>query len=546
MVSVFLNLPGRRALVGLTAALALLAGAPAAAGAETVRVTGKWQCNNAGTVTPIAGARLEVWSEGTGGYYLVGWADEKVGTLHTASDGRFNFTETSTYGARLYVKLVLNDDAGVSLGDWYSLSDWNAQTDTVGTAYAGRGTPPPNRVVNLGTWEISRGGGSGTPKCAVWQGAHNAYANYRQVIGGAPPAGHFSISADFPCCAMPFTTLDTGHWPIDYPTGYRSDPEGGFSTVFQEFAESVRHSLDGNSTHYLFDAVRFAYTRSHSLCTNTNQGFAFDAGWGEYWAHRLATCVNNPSDYTYEGNVATALDNLEKCSSRPLMVRVLRENPVDIHSFDEFKAKWDALVGRRPCLPRPPDVTATEGGPPGRGAAAIAAALQERIAEMKRLLAALNRRMKTGRGRARNPGRCPNGPACVLPIARLIQPAVISTQVEQAKLVLGRLRSALDGARRANFVPTFDQARFFTALAADRTAFERANQAIVINGLRSSIQAIRSKPGFGPGESTAVFRGLNQRLSLLTRARRRHGATPSSVASLLSPPSPSDSVRRRR
>ena len=128
----------------------------------------------------------------------------------------------------------------------------------------------------------------------------------------------------------------------------------------------------------------------------------------------------------------------------------------------------------------------------------------------------------------------------------VLRPA-INAQIQQAKLVIARLQSGLDAARRANFMPDFAQANLYNALTADRSSFERANQAIVINGLKSSVQTIKSKSGFNPAETTATFRRLNSRLSLLTRARNRRITTPTSVETLFSPPeAPVDGVRRVR
>src|SRR5947208_3130702 len=301
-----LPVKGRSVLLALVAAVTLLAAAPAVSSASvSFNVTGKWVCSNRGTVKPVAGARVELWHD------ISYWFDDKLGATHTASDGSFSFGVRADSNFDLYAKVVLNDDNGTSLGDWYSFSDWDTDTNTVGS-HSG--------TVGLGTWQISKDNGSGTPKRAIWPGAHNAYGNYRTVIGARPPDSHFSVSADFPCCGTPFSTLDTVHWPSGYATGTGgSDPDGGYSTSFHEFAHSVRHSFDGNFAHFLFDAARFGYPRTHSLCSNTNQGFAFNEGWAEYWAHTLGSCTSNTQDFNYEGNVATALDGLEKCSSRPTM-----------------------------------------------------------------------------------------------------------------------------------------------------------------------------------------------------------------------------------
>jgi hypothetical protein len=516
-------------IVVLLAALALLAMTPAASEAVTFNVTGKWTCSNRGKVIPIAGARVELWHE------ISYWPDDKLGSRHTASDGSFNFGVQAGSNFDLYAKLVLNDDNGTSLGNWYSFSDWDTETSTVGS-HSG--------TVNLGTWQISKDNGSGTPKCAIWQGAHNAYGNYRQVIGSRPPDSNYSISADFPCCGTPFTTRDTTRWPSGYQTGSSGDPDGGFSVNFHEFAHSVRHSFDGNFTHFLFDVGRFGYAQNHSLCSNTNQGFAFNEGWAEYWAHTLTTCGDG-TNFNFEGNVATALDGLEKCSSRPTLVRVLRENPGSIHSYSEFKAKWDAIVGPRPCLIRP--ITGIEGVENSLSSAQLTSEVQKQISGLNRLIASLSRQLTTAKRRALSPGRCSIARLCVTGVQKLIEPSAINAQIQQAKLVLARLQAGLDAARRANFAPDFAQANLYNTLAADRSSFERANQAIVINGLKSSVNTVKTKSGFNPAESTAEFRRLNQRLSLLTSARNRRIETPASVESLFSAPTaPIDGVRRVR
>ena len=172
---------------------------------------------------------------------------------------------------------------------------------------------------------------------------------------------------------------------------------------------------------------------------------------------------------------------------------------------------------------------------------------QQQIAAVNRLIARLSRQLNPARRLARSVGACQLARQCLPGIEKLSEPSAINAQILQAKLVRARLQAALAAARRANFVPTFDQATFFTALAANRSSFERANQAIIINGLKSTMQTIKSKPGFDPAESTSTFRLLNRRLSLLTRARNRRITTPSSVGLLFSAPTvPVDAVRRVR
>src|SRR4051794_20384387 len=101
----------RRVIVALLGALALLAVTPAASEAVSFNVTGKWVGNNRGTVSPIAGARVELW------HSIDYWFADTLGSTHVANDGSFNFGVRADSNFDLYAKVVLNDDNGVSLGN---------------------------------------------------------------------------------------------------------------------------------------------------------------------------------------------------------------------------------------------------------------------------------------------------------------------------------------------------------------------------------------------------------------------------------------------
>jgi hypothetical protein len=504
-----------RTLVALMAAVAILVALPAAANADvSLTVKGRWTCSNRGTVTPIAGARVEFWED------ISFWPDDKVGATHTAADGSFRFDVRANDNFDLYVKLMLNDDDGVKLGDWYSFSDWGTETSS---------TRSHSGTVDLGTWQIDRDGGRGTPKCAIWQGAHNAYANFRGLTGLRPPDSTYSISADFPCCGVPFTTTDTTRWPVGYQTGYPGDPDGGYSVNFHEFAHSVRHSYDGGTAHFLFDAARFSYLQNHNLCSNTNPGFAFNEGWAEYWAKTLTTCAGDPTNYSYEGNVATALTGLEKCAGRATMARILRQSPGSIHSYQDFLAKYNATVSQRFCTIG--GVTGTVNVEPSLTAQQQTSSIQGQITALQGLIGRLSRQSAGARRQARTVGGCAAARRCGPAVEKLIAPSALATQIAQAKLVLGRLRAGLAAAKAQPDLAALD------ALAANRGAFDRANQRLVLAGLKAGVKAVRSD---GPAKATANgdFRRLQSRVSLLTRASRRGTATPPQVATLFAAPSP--------
>jgi hypothetical protein len=528
----------RRLLIALLGCLVVAGLAPAAGSAAVnFQVKGKWTCNNNGVRIPMSGVRVELWHE------ISYWPDDRLGAAHTGADGSFTFSVRANSNFDLYAELVLDDDKGVYLENWYSPWTWNTSTDTVHSR---------SGVVDLGTWEISRSGGaSGSPKCAIWQGAHNAYADYQRIVGSRPPQGSYSIQADFPCCGTPFTTLTATQWPAGYKTGTgSSDPDGGFSVNFHEFAHAVRHTFDaafpilsgGGFNHFLADAYRFSYPQNHTLCKTTNEGFAFNEGWAEYWARTPGTCGDG-SNFSQEGNVATALTGLEKCADRPTMVRVLQNNPNAIHSFAEFRDKFFALVGPKACVLasigsvlEPLDTLSAD---------QLTADVLRQIAAQRQLIKTLSKQMTRSKARARRPGGCSRARVCLPAIEKLIEPSALNAQIAGAKLVLARLQSGLDAARKAQFMPDLTKQAFYTTFQADRKGFERANQAIVINGLAQSIKTLKSKSGFGAARSTAEFRRLSSRLSRLMRARKRKASTPSDVQSLFAPPSsPLDGVRR--
>ncbi len=511
------------ATIALVVTLALLAlGTASADAAVTFEVKGKWTCNNRGTVIPIAGARLELWRD------VSYWADDKVGTAgHTASDGSYKFGVRANGNFDLYVKIVLHDDRGVRLENWYSPWVWSTETSAT-RSHAG--------VVDLGTWQISKDKGASTPKCAIWQGAHDAYTNYRQVVGSNPPSANYLIDAEFPCCGTPFTTRDTTRWPAGYRTGSGStDPGGPFSVSFHEFAHSVRHTLDGNFGHFLLDVGRFGYARNHSPCLVTNAGFAFNEGWAEYWARTPQTCAD-PTNMSQEGNVAAALTSLERCVDRPSMVSVLRQSPGAIHSFSEFQARFFQIFGRRVCTFQP-----FPGGEVGQAALTaqqLRRNVEREIDAQKKLISSLSGQERRSRTRARTPGRCASARLCRAAIENLIEPSGLNVQVQQAKLVLDRLQDGLAQARRMNFQFTtdFQQREFYDKLEDERRTFERANQAIIIDGLAQSIAAIKSARGFRRARSTDLFRTLDRRFDSLTSVRARRQRTPAGLVSLYSEP----------
>jgi hypothetical protein len=297
-------------------------------------IDGSWFCNNVGTVSPVEGARVEFWQQESS---IVDWFDQHISNTHTDANGQYSGAFSSHHRHRMYARLVLNDDQGARLHNWWIDSSWCIDTPT--------GLNTSGLIHN--DLVIAQDGGNGTPLCAIWQGARMAVQDYIATIGEAPPGGPYDIDIDYNLFSYPWSTLGTTHWPYGYVTGGAYGPNASYSVNFHEFGHTVRHSLDGNFAHFLYDAVRFWYARTHNPidCGGTNHGFAFNEGWAEFWATDWgaeppgAPCEQT-TDIEQEGDVAAMLYALSLCSDvgRAGMVSILRENPGSIHSFPDFEA----------------------------------------------------------------------------------------------------------------------------------------------------------------------------------------------------------------
>jgi len=175
-------------------------------------------------------------------------------------------------------------------------------------------------------------------KCKTFQNMLTTLIDYKTKTGISPPV---AIEVDLDSVingGTPYSTTDTIH----VPTGYINYFGGDYldlTSCKHEFAHIIRHYYDGSYAHFLSDVASYWYLRNHDCTLQTNYGFAFNEGWAEYWAN---SCLSSTgTDYTIEGNVATALRKLKtKCLSTELkMVNVLKTYPGSIHSFAEYNNK---------------------------------------------------------------------------------------------------------------------------------------------------------------------------------------------------------------
>ena len=139
----------------------------------------------------------------------------------------------------------------------------------------------------------------------------------------------------------PYSTTDVVRIPNNYPVN-----SVDLETAKHELAHTVRHSLDGSLAHFAWDATRFWYLRTHTCGTKSNEGYAFNEGWAEFWANEcFGTYGGKTTDYEYEGNVANALRKLKSdcVSNDEKFIKVLKKG--GIHSFSDFNNRHKELYG---------------------------------------------------------------------------------------------------------------------------------------------------------------------------------------------------------
>jgi hypothetical protein len=267
---------------------------------------------------PVEGALVEIYRD-------VRWAfDQRVGSTITGPDGGFEVRLWADDEDTYYAKLRLNDVAGVYLRDW-----WNGAIKDYNSFNRGSNSQP---VIDVGETIITRDGGHGTPKVAVWQGGRAAYQEFSHTFNAPPPTGDYEIVNQNTVTGMTWTARSTTNYEegtatYKYNNGApiaRSDPTFdpylsqmiNYSTNFHEFGHALRHTIDGDQTHFTNDASRWTYARKHGWCGSNLvdiEAFAFNEGWAEFWsmdtgADFQANCPSvSVADMTKEGAVMNDL-----------------------------------------------------------------------------------------------------------------------------------------------------------------------------------------------------------------------------------------------
>lgn len=207
--------------------------------------------------------------------------------------------------------------------------------------------------------------------CETFALGHTVLADFVAVRGAPPPSGGLTIRR--------WTTLG-GAGVIPYTdhdwvtVGNDWVRFGGLPTLFHEFGHSVRHVDDGDGAHFAGDVIRYAYARVHGGCETFQAGFAFNEGWGNYWAAErggapVGGCAGasvGATDWT-ELLIAARLVALANAVSSvsatraAFMLAVSRSRPGAIHTLRDFEEAYCAMpgapasqcVGGRPRRPAP-------------------------------------------------------------------------------------------------------------------------------------------------------------------------------------------------
>ena len=209
--------------------IASVLAAPATARVSTYK--GQFQCDDRGSVAPLAGMNVELWERGSPDFLPVEWVGHRVDQDFTTADGSFAMT-TEDNNDNYFVRMALRDAYGVHLRDFWGINDWSVDTGQ-------RRNDVP--VQDYGGLLFSTPGQS--HKCAIWAGVHAAYERYRAEIGSELPSHGVELQADAVTAGVPFTPGTSILWPGGFPVGYGGG--GDDSITRHEFGHVIRHGFDG-------------------------------------------------------------------------------------------------------------------------------------------------------------------------------------------------------------------------------------------------------------------------------------------------------------
>jgi hypothetical protein len=430
-------------------------------------IRGQFSCINRGVWRPLDGVQVEIFR------YRSDWHDDWVGSTFTDDQGNFNVELFASREGDYYARMRLFNQL-VQLEDACNSSVWSWDTPH----HSNKGG-----LIDVGSWVISRDGGKGSPRAAVWQGCRDAIKDFLNVTAGEPTAwranGFLNIIVFRG--SGPLTWFDEIHWNHGSPTGEDDNP---YRVCVHEYGHVIRDKLDGDIWHWHADDVHYVYARNHTNCNGPDvfgialdeKGYAFHEGWAEYWSHDTPCCMNAFGNEAIEGTVAFDLKKLEDKVGRSAMVRVLARGENLIHSDSEFRREFTKEF---PGLPLD-DLTFGCGG-------AMPFAIQEphvfkpadQVRQSELLLAAIKSREKTIRDlRARQ--RAASG----------MRHFVLRAAAEECTLIVERLRSQLADLKAQ--IPPKRELQRRVILRRQMAEFRAKRRAIQLRALRDALTKVRS------------------------------------------------------
>lgn len=497
---------------GLIVTIACLASVVASSAAADYTARGTVKCANKADSIPLGKARVELWDDGDA------W-NSFIKATYTDTNGTFKIsvnTDEPKGGddddVFISVQLTTPDE----LVEVFDQGDfWNGPDNLDSKSRSNASGKVDFRTF---TWahSVSYTTGkpvtSGTPACAVFLGARRAANDYRSVTGSSLPFPYDIVNGAF-TAGVPYTNNDQTAWPPDYRTGrfednpkYASVQRNRYQTSFHEFAHVFRHHFDGSYAHFLHDVGDHGYAQQHWTCKHTNPGEAFNEGWALFWESLKAvgTCPENPTSLEYEGNVANRLQYAESCSSRKIMVDVLRKNPGRMHRFGDFasyladvKPKCAADANSVPFKVKGAaqslKVKAAQSLPPPDelplSTAHLEAEASARIGRLQARSANLAKQLRAARARRLQRSSCRTLRLCLRRGDAIVRTAVLAAQLEQVKAQISYVEQSLTDARTAGFQPT--PAALAVAVKRD-AAFATASRSITVRGLKDALAGLHT------------------------------------------------------
>ena len=322
----------------------------AAAGDYTVTVHGKVFGTDPSrfmTRFPLYGLKIELVDSDADGSQIF---DDVMGTAVVNADGSFTVTGTggdpgsySWSKPDVYIRFVYNYNDKVRLTDELNRTRYTNTPEHDHDNFEGN--------LDIGTWILDQDAGAGEGTMSgIWYHVSRAWDDYVTIMGEEPRPGYCDVeywSAIY--SGTPWTNDNTIHWPTEYSS----------KAAEHEFGHIIRHSFDGDRSHFDWDVTRFRYARYHSSCAEDcnnwsteskeiREAFAFNEGWAEFWSDEY-TCPGNLS-HECEGAVATILHQIESDltgsgrEARKFMCQVLKNNPGRIHSLNEFISRLNEMA----------------------------------------------------------------------------------------------------------------------------------------------------------------------------------------------------------